>query len=116
VCLSYQKIFAENLVNQNIPAVLEKLAWMRVEGIWPEGLRYLWTDAFGLVLLVSLYHELQDERYLTKAEGLMAEVERVLRRPRGLRIGRRPGGTARTSGNMPCNPSSCDYIYRYDRS
>ena len=23
-----------------------------VEGIWPNGLRYLWTDAFGLVLLV----------------------------------------------------------------
>ena len=87
MCLSYQKIFKENLVKQNIPAVLEKLAWMRAEGIWPKGLRYLWTDAFGLVLLVSLYHELQDERYLAKAEGLVAEVERVLRRPRGLRIG-----------------------------
>jgi hypothetical protein len=54
VCLSYQKIFEENLVNQNIMAVLEKLAWMRAESIWPNGLRYLWTDAFGLVLLVSL--------------------------------------------------------------
>jgi hypothetical protein len=28
---------------------------MRAERIWPNGLRYLWTDAFGLVLLVSLY-------------------------------------------------------------
>jgi hypothetical protein len=74
-------------VNQNNPAVLEKLAWMEAEGIWPKGLRYLWTDAFGLVLLVSLYQELQDERYLAEAEELVAEVERVLGRPRGLRIG-----------------------------
>ena len=28
---------------------------MRAERIWPNGLRYLWTDAFGLMLLVSLY-------------------------------------------------------------
>jgi hypothetical protein len=33
--------------------VLAKLHWMREEQIWPNGLRYLWTDAFGLVLLVS---------------------------------------------------------------
>ncbi|MCL4502119.1 MAG: hypothetical protein M1438_09710 [Deltaproteobacteria bacterium] len=70
-----------------IPAVLDKLAWMRAQGIWPNGRRYLWTDAFGLVLLVSFYHELRDERYLAEAEGLAAEVERVLGRPRGLRIG-----------------------------
>jgi hypothetical protein len=31
----------EILGNQNIPAVLEKLAWMRAAGIWPKGLRYL---------------------------------------------------------------------------
>ena len=43
---------------KDIPAVLEKLDWMREERIWPNGLRYLWTDAFGLVLLVSLYREL----------------------------------------------------------
>jgi hypothetical protein len=30
--------------------VLDKLAWMRAEGIWPNGRRYLWTDAFGGVL------------------------------------------------------------------
>src|SRR5690242_19538529 len=35
--------------------VLAKLAFMRKERIWPNGLRYLWTDAFGVVLLVSLY-------------------------------------------------------------
>ena len=30
---------------------LSMLAWMREQRIWPNGLRYLWTDAFGLVLL-----------------------------------------------------------------
>ena len=35
--------------------VLQKLEWMRVNRIWPNGLRYLWTDAFGVVLLVTLY-------------------------------------------------------------
>jgi len=24
---------------------VDKLAWMRKERIWPNGLRYLWTDA-----------------------------------------------------------------------
>ncbi len=76
--------------NQNIPAVLDKLAWMREQRIWPNGLRYLWTDAFGVVLLVSLYHELQKERYLRQAEWLVAEVDRVLGRTRGLRIGEAP--------------------------
>ncbi len=75
---------------KDIPAVLEKLAWMREQRIWPEGGRYLWTDAFGLVLLVSLYQELQEERYLAEAEWLVAEVDRVLGRPRGLRIGEAP--------------------------
>jgi hypothetical protein len=45
-----------------IEYVLAKLRWMREQRIWPNGLRYLWTDAFGLVLLVSLYHELHQER------------------------------------------------------
>ena len=70
--------------------VLDKLAWMRSKRIWPNGLRYLWTDAFGLVLLVSLHQELEDERYLDEAEGLVAEVNRVLGRPRGIRIGEEP--------------------------
>ncbi len=79
-----------NEPNGAMPAVLDRLAWMRQQRIWPNGLRYLWTDAFGVVLLVSLYHELQDERYLAEAEWLVAEVERVLGRPRGLRIGEAP--------------------------
>jgi len=75
---------------QDISYVLEKLEWMRSMRIWPNGLRYLWADAFGLVLLVSLYAELKEERFLEEAEGLVAEVERVLGRPRGIRIGEEP--------------------------
>ena len=70
--------------------VLDKLAWMHVEGIWPNGLRYLWTDAFGVVLLISLYAELEDRRYLDQAEWVVAEVDRVLGRTRGVRIGEAP--------------------------
>ena len=70
--------------------VLRKLDWMRVEAIWPNGLRYLWTDAFGVVLLVSLYEQLGEARFLEQAEGLISEVERVLGRERGMRIGEEP--------------------------
>lgn len=67
--------------------VLDKLNWMRAERIWPNGLRYTWTDAFGVVLLVSLYAELNEQRFLDEAEWVVSEVERVLGRPRGIRIG-----------------------------
>ena len=67
--------------------VLDKLSWMRANKIWPNGLRYLWTDAFGVVLLVSLYEALEEPDYLTQAEELVREVDRVLGRDRGIRIG-----------------------------
>ena len=70
--------------------VLDKLTWMRAERIWPNGLRYLWTDAFGVVLLVSLYTESGERSYLDQAEWVVAEVDRVLGRPRGIRIGEAP--------------------------
>jgi len=72
---------------RDIGYVLEKLDWMRAERIWPNGLRYLWTDAFGVVLYVSLYRELGERRWLDEAERLVGDVERVLGRSRGLRIG-----------------------------
>jgi hypothetical protein len=72
---------------EHLDAALERLEWMRREGIWPNGPRYLWTDAFGLVLLVSLHRATGEARFLEEAEELVAEVERVLGRPRGLRIG-----------------------------
>jgi len=70
--------------------VIEKLAWMRAAGIWPNGLRYLWTDAFGLVLLVSLHAESGERKYLDEAEALVGQIIRVLGRPRGIRIGQAP--------------------------
>ena len=75
---------------KDIPKVLEKLRWMREQRIWPNGLRYLWTDAFGVVLLISLFHELGEERYLKEAEWVVEEVNRVLGRPKGIRIGEEP--------------------------
>src|SRR4029078_5413805 len=72
---------------RDIDYVLAKLAFMRAEHIWPSGLRYLWTDAFGLVLLVSLYEQLKEQRFLDEAVSLEAEVQRVLGRKRGIRIG-----------------------------
>lgn len=75
---------------RDIDAVLEKLRWMRRERIWPNGLRYLWTDAFGIVLLVSLYGALGDRRWLDEAERVVEEVDRVLGRAPGIRIGEAP--------------------------
>ncbi|MGH6830226.1 MAG: hypothetical protein ACREDG_03630, partial [Methylocella sp.] len=75
---------------KDIDYVLAKLAFMRSERIWPNGLRYLWTDSFGLVLFVSLYEELKEQRFLDEAVRLAAEVERVLGRKRGIRIGEEP--------------------------
>jgi hypothetical protein len=75
---------------KDIDYVLAKLELMRSERIWPNGLRYLWTDAFGLVLLVSLYEELKEQRYFDEAAQLVTEVERVLGRRRGIRIGEEP--------------------------
>jgi hypothetical protein len=75
---------------RDIDYVLQKLAWMRRERIWPNGLRYLWTDAFGLVLLLSLYDKLKEQAYLDEAVHLVAEVNRVLGRKRGIRIGEEP--------------------------
>ncbi len=73
-----------------IDHVLARLEWMRRERIWPNGPRYLWTDAFGVVLLVSLHDELADDRYLSEAEWVVSEVDRVLGRPCGIRIGEAP--------------------------
>ncbi len=63
---------------------------MRSKRIWPNGLRYLWTDAFGVVLLVSLFEELDDDSYLDVAEWFVADVQRVLGRRLGIRIGEEP--------------------------
>ncbi len=75
---------------KDIAYVLDKLNWMRAEHIWPNGRRYLWTDAFGVILLVSLSAKLGEQRFLDEAEWVVADVDRVLSRPRGIRIGEAP--------------------------
>ena len=77
-------------VLEDVPTVLARLRWAREHRIWPNGPRYLWTDAFGVVLLVSLYRTLRDEQYLDQAEWVVGEVDRVLGRPAGIRIGEAP--------------------------
>ena len=67
--------------------MLGKLRWCEAERIWPNGSRYLWTDAFGVVLLTSLYQVLGDGAYLDQAKQVVAAVGRVLGRPHGIRIG-----------------------------
>ena len=88
---------------KDIDYVLAKLAFMRAERIWPNGLRYLWTDAFGLVLLVSLYEELKEERFLDEAEWLVAEVDaRARAASAAFASARRPTATANISTISPC--------------
>jgi hypothetical protein len=72
---------------QDIEYVRRRLQWMEEQHIWPNGLRYLWTDAFGLVLLLSLHQVTGDAGYRSQAERLVGEVYRVLGRHKGLRIG-----------------------------
>ena len=81
-------------MSHDVDYVLSRLDWMRRQRIWPNGLRYLWTDAFGVVLLLSLRERLADDRYLREAEWVVAEVNRVLGRPRGIRIGEEAGELA----------------------
>jgi hypothetical protein len=77
----------DTLPLKDLDKVYLKLEWMEKNKIWPNGLRYLWTDAFGLVLLVSLYDETKDPKYLDMAESLVKDVYRVLGRKKGIRIG-----------------------------
>ena len=72
---------------RDIDYVIARMQWMEAQNIWPNGLRYLWTDAFGLVLYLSLYNHTGDKAYLDRAGQLVHDVYRVLGRTRGLRIG-----------------------------
>ncbi len=75
--------------SQTLELVLERLGRVREQGIWPRGKRDLWTDALGVLCLLSLHRELGEERYLAEAEWVAQEVDRVLGRRRGIRMGER---------------------------
>lgn len=46
------------------------LGWMRDERIWPNGERDLFTDAFGIVLLVSLFRATGERAFVEDAEHI----------------------------------------------
>ena len=69
-----------------IDDVVARLAELRAGGLWPTGPRALWTDAFGLMLLVSLYRRTGEARYLVEARSLVTMVEDVLRRDEERRL------------------------------
>lgn len=67
--------------------VLAKLAGLEEQGAWPNGSRHLGIDAIGILVLVGLARVQGDPSWLDRAEGLVEEVDRVLRRRRGYRAG-----------------------------
>jgi hypothetical protein len=62
-----------------IDDVVARLAAVRVGNQWPKGADASWTDAFGLMLLVSLYRWTGDTQYIVEARSLVAAAEAVLR-------------------------------------
>lgn len=78
-------------MRNDVSYAIDKLEWMRDQDIWPGEQRYLWTDALGVLLLCALARSSGERRWVQQAESVVAEVERVLGRERGLRIGEGPG-------------------------
>jgi hypothetical protein len=58
--------------------------------LWPDGIRDLWTDALGVLCLTSLARDLGEDRYLDEAEWVAQEVDRILGRAKGIRMGEGP--------------------------
>jgi hypothetical protein len=75
---------------------LDRLSWIRDYGIWPHGPRDLWTDALGVICLVSIHHELKEDWILAEADWVAQEVDRVLGRRKGIRTAERVDGRGQT--------------------
>jgi hypothetical protein len=82
--------------DQALELVVDRLGWIREYGIWPHGPRDLWTDALGLVCLLSLHRELKEDWILAEAEWVAHEVDRVLGRRKGIRAAERVDGRGQT--------------------
>lgn len=67
-----------------------RLARLEEQGLWPNGPRHLGIDAIGVLVLVGLARTEGDPAWLDRAEVLVREVDRVLRRRRGYRAGEGP--------------------------
>ncbi len=82
--------------DQTLELVLDRLGRVRERGIWPQGSRDLWTDALGVLCLLSLFRDQGEDRYLEEAEWVAQEVDKVLGRRRGIRIAERPEARGQT--------------------
>ncbi len=82
--------------DQTLELVLDRLGRVRERGVWPRGSRDLWTDALGVLCLLSLFRDQGNERYLEEAEWVAQEVDRVLGRRRGIRIAESPEARGQT--------------------
>ncbi len=82
--------------DSTLSLVSERLSRLRDGGLWPRGQRDLWTDALGVILLVSLYQEIGEGALLAEAEWVAQEVDRVLGRRRGIRLAEGPDGCGQT--------------------
>ena len=82
--------------DQALGLVLDRLGYIRDYGIWPHGRRDLWTDALGVVCLVSIYRELKEDWILAEAEWVAHEVDRVLGRRKGIRAAEQVDGRGQT--------------------
>ncbi|MGW8267073.1 MAG: hypothetical protein ACWGSQ_11945 [Longimicrobiales bacterium] len=76
--------------------VLDRIHTLRDCGLWPNGPRDLWADALGVVCLLSIHQITGEERYLSDAEWVAQEVDRVLGRRRGIRIAEGSDATGQT--------------------
>ena len=90
---------------RDLRAVLARLQWMRERRIWPNGLRYLWTDAFGVVLLVSLFRRLGEKRYLDRPSGWLRRSTAFSAGGSGICISEAPDRDGGTSTTSPCGCS-----------
>lgn len=72
--------------------VKSRLQFLEEKRMWPVGnkVRYLWTDAWGIVVLASLYHATGEERWLQTAEWIVRDVQAKLGDTTLLRIGEQP--------------------------
>ena len=68
-------------------AVLQRFARLEQQRLWPNGPRHLGVDALGVLVMVGLARTLGDPAWIDRAEALVGEVDRVLRRRRGYRAG-----------------------------
>ena len=76
--------------SEALELVRDRFAQLQEQGVWPLGRRDLWTDALGLLTLLSLHRELGEPRFLSQAEWVAQEVDRILGRRRGICMGDRP--------------------------